>query len=204
MKKLAVIFLASALCAACLLAAIFWQISSYEVCRDTGEIRGADCAVVLGTSKYLRGNRPNKYYWGRIEAAAALYKSGKVKKILISGDNSSANYNEPETMKGDLIANGVPPKDMELDYAGLRTLDTVRRAKNVFGVKSPVIITQYYHAKRALYLCDKSGLEGASALEAPADVPFAYKLRNNSREALAWIKAWLDINVLKKTAKYEK
>ena len=100
---------------------------------------------------------------------------------------------------------GVDPEDSIIcDYAGLRTLDSVRRAKNVFGIKAPIIVTQYYHAKRALFLCDKNNIKGASAFEAPADVPFAYKLRNNSREALAWVKAWIDIYITKKQAKFEK
>ena len=106
-------------------------------------------------------------------------------------------------MKRDLISKGIPAEDIILDYAGLRTLDSIRRAKNVFGVNSPIIVTQYYHAKRSLYLCDKSGITNAIAFEAPADVPFSYKLRNNTREILAWVKAWIDINILKKKAKFE-
>lgn len=186
-----------------LLGYIFFEIESYEVYSNVISVPNRETALVLGTGKFLNGNRPNKYYWGRIDAAFDLYKSGKVSKILISGDNSSPDYNEPEMMKADLIGKGVPARDITLDYAGFRTLDSIRRAKNVFGVDSPVIVTQYYHAKRALYLCKSSGITNATAYEAPADVPFTYKLRNNSREALAWIKAWIDINILKKKAKFE-
>ena len=183
---------------------IFYNVSSREVIGDLSSVPHRETALVLGTGKFLKGNRPNKYYWGRIDAAFDLYKNGKVKKIFISGDNSSPGYNEPEMMKADLMEKGVPAKDITLDYAGFRTLDSIRRAKNVFGVDSPIIVTQYYHAKRALYLCESSGIASAIAYEAPADVPFLYKLRNNSREALAWVKAWLDVNILKKKAKFEK
>ena len=192
------------ICGVCFIGYIFCEISSYKVYQDISEISSSDVALVLGTGKFVGNERPNKYYWGRIEAAAKLYKIGKVKSILVSGDNSSSDYNEPETMKEDLIDKGVPEDSIICDYAGLRTLDSVRRAKNVFGIKAPIIVTQYYHAKRALFLCDKNNIKGASAFEAPADVPFAYKLRNNSREALAWVKAWIDIYITKKQAKFEK
>ena len=182
---------------------VIYIISSYGVYKDISLISPRETALLLGTGKFLRNNKPNKYYWGRIDAATNLYKEGKVKKILVSGDNSSVDYNEPEQMKRDLISKGIPAEDIILDYAGLRTLDSIRRAKNVFGVNSPIIVTQYYHAKRSLYLCDKSGITNAIAFEAPADVPFFYKLRNNNREILAWVKAWIDINILKKKAKFE-
>ena len=182
---------------------VCYTINSFEVHSDVKNIPFRDYALVLGVGKFLKNGGMNMYYIGRIDATAELYKAKKVGKIIISGDNSRKDYNEPQMMKDDLIAKGVPADAIVLDYAGFRTLDSVRRCKNVFRCNEPIVITQYYHAKRALYLCDKNDMN-AIAFEAPVEVPFTYILRNNARELLAWIKAWIDINITNKKAKFEK
>src|SRR6218665_49493 len=89
-------------------------------------------AVVLGTNKSLSNGNPNLYFKYRIDAATELYNSGKIESIIVSGDNSVKGYNEPEQMKLDLIANGIPANKIYEDFAGFRTLDSVVRAKEIF------------------------------------------------------------------------
>lgn len=104
-------------------------IDSYEVCENPKDASEYEWALLLGSIKYLKNGNENLYYKSRIETAAELYRLGKVKKIIASGDNSREDYNEPETMKCDLVALGVPESAIFADYAGFRTLDSVRRAK---------------------------------------------------------------------------
>ena len=96
--------------------------------------------LVLGTSPKMPSGKPNFYFTSRINAAATLYKSGKVSYLLVSGDNGSRNYDEPTAMRDALIAAGVPAKAIYLDYAGFRTLDSVVRAREIFGQTSITII----------------------------------------------------------------
>lgn len=95
----------------------------------------------------------------RVRAAVELYQAGKVQKILMSGDNSTVYYNEPESMRQYAISLGVPDDAIVLDYAGRRTYDTCYRALNIFGIESAVITTQPYHLPRAVFLCDRLGID---------------------------------------------
>lgn len=115
-------------------------------------------ALILGTSKYLSWGNENLYYKFRIKKAIELWKSGKIKFFLISGDNSTKNYNEPKMMKDDLVKAGVPASRIYLDYAGFRTFDSVIRAKEIFGQDSIVIISQAFHAKRASFIAEKNNI----------------------------------------------
>ena len=119
---------------------------------DVNKIPHRNVGLLLGTSKYTIFGRDNEYYKRRIEATYELYSKGKIDTILISGDNSKKDYNEPETMMADLVALGVPKDRFVLDYAGFRTLDSVVRAKNVFGKDRVTIISQEFHNVRAWYL----------------------------------------------------
>lgn len=163
-----------------------------------------ETALVPGTAKTTAGGWPNLYFEGRVDAAAKLYHVGKIKKILISGDNSRKNYDEPTDMKNALIERGVPENVITLDYAGFRTLDTVVRAKNVFGKKKFLVITQWGHAERAVYIARKHGIEAIGFYaEEPNHIPWLVK-KNRSREVLAAIAAWLDVNILRKQPKFPK
>lgn len=106
--------------------------------------------VVLGTSKFLRNGRSNLFYQNRIKAAVELYKAGKIDYILVSGDNGHESYDEPTDMKDDLAARGVPANKIFLDYAGFRTLDSMVRAKEVFGQSNFTVISQAFHNERAI------------------------------------------------------
>ena len=148
-------------------------------------------ALVLGTSKKLPGNRYNLYFRHRIEAAALLFKSGKVDFLLLSGDNSEKYYDEPTTMKNDLVALGVPEEKIFLDYAGFRTLDSVVRSKTIFGQNQITVVSQPFHNKRALYIARKKGID-AIGFNAE-DVHLSYGLRTQLREYLARVKMHWDL-----------
>lgn len=147
--------------------------------------------IVLGASKFTNGNRINLYYKYRLEAAEALYNAGKIEYILISGDNSRKDYDEPSTFKNDLIAKGIPEHKIFLDYAGFRTLDSMVRAKAIFSLTECTIISQKFHNERAIYLAQKNNIN-AIAFNAK-NTTGRYGLKTNLREYLAKTKAVLDI-----------
>jgi len=146
--------------------------------------------LLLGTSKTLSNGSPNAYFFNRIEAAVELYQSGKVQNIIVSGDNSRKDYNEPEEMKNELIKAGIPAEKIFEDFAGFRTLDSVIRAKEIFGQNSYIIISQRFHNERAVYLARKNGIEayGYNA----KDVNKYAGLKTNAREKLARAKVFWD------------
>jgi len=121
---------------------------------DIQAVPNMQAAVVLGTSKFLSGGYINGFYAARIIAAVALFKAGKVKAIIVSGDNRKKNYDEPTTMRDDLVANGVPSQYITLDYAGFRTLDSIVRAKQIFDLDDYILVSQKFHLERAIYLSD--------------------------------------------------
>ena len=170
---------------------------------DLDKLPETETALLLGTAKTNKWGNPNLYFLGRIEAAAKLFHAGKIKYILISGDNSRKDYDEPTAMKNSLLERGVPESAMTLDYAGFRTLDSVVRAKNVFGKAQYLVITQVQHAERAVYLARKHGIE-ATAFYAKEPTEFKWLVRRNrQREILARIAAWLDVNILERKPKFE-
>lgn len=147
--------------------------------------------LVLGASKYTSYGNINLYYKYRLEAAYKLYKSGKIEYILISGDSGRKNYDEPTDFKNDLIKKGVPEDKIYLDYAGFRTLDSVIRAKKIFGLNSVTLISQKFHNERALYLTRHFNID-AVAFNAK-DIKGKYGLKTRLREYLARTKASLDL-----------
>ena len=179
--------------------------SCAEYCYSSIEpIPQAETALLLGAAKNTPGGAPNLYFSGRIEAAVKLFHAGKIKHILISGDNSRSDYDEPTDMKNALIEHNVPATAMTLDYAGFRTLDSVVRAKNVFGKNKFLIITQPGHAERSVYIARKYDIEATAFYAAePERFPWLVK-RNRKREKLAWIAAWCDVNLLRRKPKFPK
>lgn len=152
--------------------------------------------LLLGTSKYVRSGQINSYYQNRIDAAVALYKAGKISYILVSGDNATLQYNEPMTMKKDLIKRGVQEECIILDYAGFRTLDSVVRCKEIFGQTSIVVISQQWHNERAIYIAEAKGMQ-AVGFNAE-DVTLNYGFKTQLREKLARCKMVLDLLVGKR------
>ena len=171
---------------------------------DINSVPQAETALLLGAAKITPNGVPNLYFAGRIEAAAKLFHAGKIKHILISGDNSRKDYDESTDMKNALIERGVPEAAMTLDYAGFRTLDSVVRAKNVFGKKKFLVITQTGHAERAVYIARKHGIDATAFYAAePTHLQWLVK-RNRKREKFARIAAWCDVNILCRKPKFEK
>lgn len=156
--------------------------------------------VLLGTSKYLVGGQRNLYYAFRLEAAAELYASGYVNYLLVSGDNATMQYNEPNTMMKDLVAAGVPKERIVLDYAGFRTLDSMVRAKEVFGQKQVLVISQRFHVERALFLAKAHGLDAVGYCA--KDVSAYYGLKTRLREFFARIKVFFDLYITRKQPKF--
>ena len=115
-------------------------------------------AIVFGAGITADG-RPMPALADRVWTAVELYNAGKVEKLLMTGDNRFVDYNEPQAMKEYALARGVSDEDIVLDYAGRRTYDSCYRARHIFGVREAVLITQHFHLDRALYICDKLGID---------------------------------------------
>jgi SanA protein len=113
--------------------------------------------IVFGARVYPSG-RLSGMLRDRVETGVALYQAGKVEKLLMTGDNSRADYNEPDAMKAHAVSLGVPAADIQVDYGGRRTYDSCYRARDIFQVSSAILVTQSFHLPRALYLCDQLGL----------------------------------------------
>ncbi|MBL7964031.1 MAG: YdcF family protein [Flavobacteriales bacterium] len=147
--------------------------------------------LVLGTTHRARGGRPNLYFTHRMEAATALLAGGGVDFLLLSGDNRTQQYNEPMAMRKALLAAGVDSSRIVLDHAGLRTFDSVVRAREVFGQEGFVVISQRFHNERAVYIARYLGID-AVGFNA-ADVDRLYSLRTLLREKMARVKLFLDL-----------
>jgi SanA protein len=163
-------------------------------------IPAREYGLVLGTSKHRPDGGPNPFFLYRIDAAAKLYHAGKVKILLVSGDNHTQGYNEPVDMRDALIAQGVPSGAIKLDYAGFRTLDSIDRAKRIFGLKRFTIISQRDHDDRALLIAEHDGLD--TIAYAADDVDFHYAPKAHIHEWLAEVKVVLDLYVLHTKPKY--
>jgi len=162
-----------------------------RIYSSTEEIPANKIGLLLGTGKYLTNGHVNLYYKYRLDAAYELFRSGKIKYILISGDNSRKDYDEPSMMKEDLIAMGIPASRIELHYAGFRTFDSAVRCKEVFCERSITVISQQFHNERALFIAQNKGIK-AVGFNAK-DVNRRYGITTNVRERLARTKLMLDI-----------
>ncbi|MFW5713219.1 MAG: SanA/YdcF family protein [Brevefilum sp.] len=169
-------------------------ISARHQTYQPAEVQEAPAALVLGAGLNRDGS-PGIVLRDRVRTAAELYFDGRVKKLLMSGDNSTEYYNEPGAMMEYAISLGVPEEDIVLDYAGRRTYDSCYRAKAIFGLDQVIIITQAFHLPRALFLCNAFEVESDGV---PAD-DSNYRLRYYTfwwvREILASIKAFWDVYI---------
>ncbi len=156
--------------------------------------------LLLGTSKYLKTGGQNLFYKNRIDAAAELYKAGKIQYIIASGDNRHKEYNEPKKMKDDLIQKGIPANRIYADYAGFRTFDSVIRSKEVFGQNKITIISQRFHNLRAVYIAKHFGID-AVAFNAKK-VSGINGIKTRFRELFARVKALSDIYILHTKPKF--
>jgi len=163
---------------------------------DTDSIPENNVGLLLGTSKFMRNGNSNQYFENRILSTIQLYKAGKIKNVVISGDNSKKDYNEPEDMKNELIKRGIPEDRIYLDFAGFRTYDSVFRMKEIFGQDRFTIISQEFHNQRAVYIASALKLNaiGFNAKDVNAYNGFKTKIR----EKFARVKMFIDLIFEKK------
>jgi SanA protein len=157
---------------------------------DTRVIPFNRVGLLLGTSNSIANGSANPFYVYRIRAAVELIQAQKIKYLIISGDNGRTEYNEPESMRNDLIKSGIDSSILFLDYAGFRTFDSIKRLKEIFGQDSVTIISQKFHNERAIFIADH---EGISAIGYNArNVGTKEGLRTQIREKLARVKVFID------------
>jgi len=171
-----------------------------RIYTDAGQIPHRKIGLLLGTSRQGQNGFINPYYKYRIEAAITLFKAGKIDYILVSGDNGDEAYNEPETMQADLLAGGIPPDRIILDYAGFRTLDSIVRCKEVFGEDNIIVISQQFHNERALFIARYKDID-AIGFNA-TDISMKRGFMVQAREKLARVKMALDLLVNKEPKFY--
>ena len=175
-----------------------WIISATEsrVYENLSAAPARDVALVLGARRTTPDGRwSNPHFAHRIEAAAALYRAGKVKRLLVSGDNHVRGYDEPSDMRDALVAAGVPVEAVVLDYAGFRTLDSVVRAKEVFGQTRLMVVSERFHNYRALFICRHYGIDAVAFNAQP--VSLRVSRWPAVREWFARVKVVLDLYVLR-------
>jgi len=167
-----------------------------KVFSDIDSIRYNKVGLLLGTTPQARFDRITNYFFiYRIDAAEELYKAGKIKKILISGDeNSLDGINEPECMRDSLVARGVPESDIILDGKGYRTINSIINANKVFGLKSFTIISQEFHNERAIYQAEHLGLNVENLQAYNAKMPKSRRaFLTTIREYFARVKMFIDL-----------
>jgi SanA protein len=149
-------------------------------------------AVIFGAGLWRDGS-PTPILQDRVETGTRLYFAGKVEKLLMTGDNSIIEHNEPEAMRQYALKLGVPDSDIVLDYAGRRTYDSCYRAKEIFRVKEAILITQKFHLARALFLCNALGLDGVGVEANNRNYRKASLIYWNFRELPATLTAFVDV-----------
>jgi len=161
---------------------------------NTENVPADKAAIVFGAGLMVDGS-PTSVLKDRVATAAELYNSGKINKILMSGDNRFLNYNEPGAMKSYALELGIPEEDIVLDYAGRRTYDTCYRAKEIFQLSSAILVTQQFHLPRALYTCNALGLESVGVT---ADLrPYRDSGYWSIREIIASLVAFAQVHITK-------
>ncbi|ADP13023.1 hypothetical protein EJP617_33420 [Erwinia sp. Ejp617] len=176
---------------------VSWKTAPY-VYDDLTALPHRQVGVVLGTAKFYRTGGINQYYLYRMQGALNAYNSGKVNYLLLSGDNALQSYNEPMTMRRDLIAAGVDPSDIVLDYAGFRTLDSIVRTRKVFDTNDFIIITQRFHCERALLIALHMGIQAQCyAVPSPKNM-----MSVRLREVAARLGALADLYVMKREPRF--
>ncbi|MFF7048627.1 vancomycin high temperature exclusion protein [Streptomyces griseorubiginosus] len=176
-------------CVLALLPSTWLYVSTEGRLGTTAEAPRTDVAVVFGAG--LWDGEPSPYLAHRLDAAATLYRHGRIKAVLVTGDNSREDYDEPDAMRAYLTRHGVPDTRIVSDYAGFDTWDSCVRARKIFGVDRAVLISQDFHIRRAVALCEAAGISSYGVgVSATHDVTWYY---GGTREVLAASKAALDV-----------
>ncbi|MCF7906379.1 YdcF family protein [Patescibacteria group bacterium] len=162
---------------------------------DVKNVESKNIAIVFGAG-IKANNEPSDILADRVEVAVDLYNSKKVKKILMSGDNSTVYHNESFVMKEYAVNLGVDEDDIILDFAGFNTYSTCVRAKKIFNISSAILVTQDYHLNRALYLCNNVGVD---SIGVDSDLrKYILQFKFSFREIFAFIDSWFNINFIKR------
>ncbi|MFE3162121.1 vancomycin high temperature exclusion protein [Streptomyces sp. NPDC059224] len=176
-------------CVLALLPATWLYVSTAGRLRTVADVPRTDVAMVFGAG--LWDGEPSPYLANRLNAAARLYKEGRIKVVLVTGDNSREDYDEPDAMRTYLTGHGVPAGRIVSDYAGFDTWDSCVRAKKIFGVDRAVLISQGFHIRRAVALCEAAGVQSYGVgVDAKHDATWYY---GGTREVLAAGKAAVDV-----------
>ncbi|NDK99834.1 outer membrane permeability protein SanA [Photorhabdus bodei] len=176
---------------------ISWKTAPY-VFDDLKQLPEREVGIVLGTAKYYLSGAPNQYYMYRIQGAINAYNSDKIKYLLLSGDNAQQSYNEPVTMRRDLVKAGIPAANIVLDFAGFRTLDSIVRTRKVFNTNDFTIITQRFHCERALFIAMHMGIDAQCyAVSTPKNM-----ITVRLREIIARLGALTDLYILKREPRF--
>ena len=175
-----------------LIVVVYTSIYTFTV----GNVPADRVAIVFGAGLRYDGT-PTAILQDRVQTAVQLYEKGKVSKILMSGDNSFVDYNEPEAMRQYALSLGVPDEDIVLDYAGRRTYDTCYRASAIFQVQSAILVTQSFHLPRALFLCNSFGVKSNGVAANNIYFRKISRLIWNARELFATTQAVWDVYVAK-------
>lgn len=194
MKKILLVSLLVLITVACIgiyvCNSIIIDAAKSKLYSNANEIPFRRIGLLLGTSPKIANGQSNPFYNNRVAAAEALIRAGKIKYLIISGDNGTKIYNEPESMRTDLIKLGVDSNILYLDYAGFRTFDSIKRLKEIFGQDSVTVISQKFHNERAIYIAAREGID-AIGFDAK-DVSTREGLRTELREKLARVKVFID------------
>ncbi|MEU1500583.1 ElyC/SanA/YdcF family protein [Streptomyces sp. NPDC005732] len=178
-----------ALCVLALLPATWLYVVTDGRLRTTADVPRTEVAVVFGAG--LWDGEPSPYLAHRLDAAARLYRAGRIEVVLVTGDNSRADYDEPDAMRAYLAGHGVPDNRVVTDYAGFDTWDSCVRARKIFGVRRAVLISQGFHIRRAVELCRAAGVRSYGVgVDDRHDVTWYY---GGAREVFAAGKALLDV-----------
>lgn len=161
-----------------------------QVYADVQAIPANRVGLLLGTSRLLSNGKPNQYFDNRIDAVVQLINARKIQFVLISGDNSRPDYNEPKDMKEALMKRGLPENRIFLDFAGFRTYDSVYRIKAIFGQSQFTIISQEFHNRRAIYIAQQLHLNAIGYNARSVDKFYGFK--TNLREKLSRVKMFID------------
>jgi SanA protein len=174
-----------------------WVVISTQgrVHQTVESIEPMPVGLVLGTTRKIGPDQANPHFDNRLAAAAALFHAGKVRHLLVSGHREvSGYYDEPRDMTARLVELGVPPTSITPDHSGLRTLDSIIRAKKIYGVARLTVISDDFHVSRAIFIADHEGVEAIAFRGAPVDLH--HSLRARTREYFARVKAVIDLYLL--------
>lgn len=199
-KKVAIFLILSfvILCTATMAIYNYTDKIGKDLTISSEETEEADCIIVLGAGVY--GDSPSLTLKKRLDKALEIYQMEHTKKIMVSGDHGQKNYNEVGVMRDYLMKNGVPKETIFMDHAGFSTYETMYRARDVFQVKSAIIVTQRLHLRRALLIADSLGID-VLGVEAENSTSASTKIQQ-VREYPARVKAFIECKILHPKPKY--